>query len=986
MQLIELLEKNNQVKKRSVCIGYIGDVKDDKVTIIQCNTLQLANIPYCNTHAYLHNFTPEFLENLKKWFEDINNYYNISFCNTCKVFTKFFRHIPKNSCVMYDPNHLIYKKCAWFDKYNRPCRNFAMQHSLYCQEDDYVSEYTQEQKNNSVMCGTCLRKIYIDDDYKTCHKCRIISTHTHTLLKDKKKLNKKCNKCKNDALKQTDYLYCGIHTKYYWQRNMLIKNPNKRVCYQFRRGGACRNLLDINSIFSNCLDCREHLLKLENKFLTYKKSALKNNRIFTLTKEFVDNLLLQNCHYCNVKHTYKIGIDRKDNTLGYTPENSLPACSTCNFMKQKLDYNLFIQYCKNINISTHTVEFNKLQSSEYIKHKISKSKDSCNQKNNLTSKKRFFYLTYDECNTILSNKCTYCKNLNSISIGLDRTVASGDYTVVNTVACCTVCNFMKYVFDVNVFLEKTKLISQHFKETKNIIIDVNAIIKETELKLDNDLEKKELSIFCNEDACTNYVCSNTDYTYCVEHYIRWYKQNLEGLITHKNCICSKRGCTEVLEIDYPFDMCLTCHTKAMYPLNIYKPYNDILTPEQVDDLVDQPCYSCGYLYIHRHTIDKTTLLPYCYACRKLKQTDTFDEFKQKCINIKENYKSNVLIKGVNIKMITEYYNKCNTGDPNFEFTLADFITLYSLKCYYCGNSNNKNNTVFKNNNETICTKYNMVSCCHTCVNLLMHTTTRNLSNQVKEINLDKQNVEIKQFRLLHIVTGVYNTHFKKRCYFNKLTKCQNSLDKTTKSNVCLECMTRNYDVYLEHKQPDVVNVDNDFYDIDEIMENQRLDEEGVRLALIEERKNKVYLIEEEEEETEDDIKEKNRKILNNGNIFTDYEREQIKNKNKDKEDKNKDKEYKNNYNYYNYYNNYDNNNYNNYDNNNYNNYDNNNYNNYDNNNYNNYDNNDYNNNNNYNNNYDNNNYNNNYNNNRNNNRNNNYNRNKYKNKYNNNNN
>jgi len=38
------------------------------------------------------------------------------------------------------------------------------------------------------------------------------------------------------------------------------------------------------------------------------------------------------------------GIDRKINSRGYTPDNSLPCCRTCNFMKKDMDYQTFVDW------------------------------------------------------------------------------------------------------------------------------------------------------------------------------------------------------------------------------------------------------------------------------------------------------------------------------------------------------------------------------------------------------------------------------------------------------------------------------------------------------------------------------------------------------------------------------------------------------------------------------------------------------------------
>lgn len=67
------------------------------------------------------------------------------------------------------------------------------------------------------------------------------------------------------------------------------------------------------------------------------------NREFTLTFDQFKEITQQKCTYCGVLSAHKSksrtgvyhynGIDRKDNSIGYTYENSLPCCAICNSVK-----------------------------------------------------------------------------------------------------------------------------------------------------------------------------------------------------------------------------------------------------------------------------------------------------------------------------------------------------------------------------------------------------------------------------------------------------------------------------------------------------------------------------------------------------------------------------------------------------------------------------------------------------------------------------
>lgn len=93
-------------------------------------------------------------------------------------------------------------------------------------------------------------------------------------------------------------------------------------------------------------------------FGSYKRNAKKRNHKFELTLEECEILFTGKCHYCNVEpsmvmlksaipYTYN-GIDRKDNTLGYTKENSLSCCKVCNRAKVDLPYDVFLSKVEDI--------------------------------------------------------------------------------------------------------------------------------------------------------------------------------------------------------------------------------------------------------------------------------------------------------------------------------------------------------------------------------------------------------------------------------------------------------------------------------------------------------------------------------------------------------------------------------------------------------------------------------------------------------------
>jgi hypothetical protein len=92
----------------------------------------------------------------------------------------------------------------------------------------------------------------------------------------------------------------------------------------------------------------------------YKKGADKRKLVFDLSIEVFIELTSSNCYYCNrspesiltrhhINGAYIYnGIDRIDNTKGYTDSNVVPCCKRCNLAKGTLTRDEFIQLGRDI--------------------------------------------------------------------------------------------------------------------------------------------------------------------------------------------------------------------------------------------------------------------------------------------------------------------------------------------------------------------------------------------------------------------------------------------------------------------------------------------------------------------------------------------------------------------------------------------------------------------------------------------------------------
>lgn len=82
-------------------------------------------------------------------------------------------------------------------------------------------------------------------------------------------------------------------------------------------------------------------------YRSYKSNAFKRGREFTLNLEQFEKITKSPCKYCDETEKRR-GIDRLDNSKGYTEENSVPCCKICNYMKKNYSVEDFIAHIKKV--------------------------------------------------------------------------------------------------------------------------------------------------------------------------------------------------------------------------------------------------------------------------------------------------------------------------------------------------------------------------------------------------------------------------------------------------------------------------------------------------------------------------------------------------------------------------------------------------------------------------------------------------------------
>jgi ribosomal protein S27E len=124
----------------------------------------------------------------------------------------------------------------------------------------------------------------------------------------------------------------------------ILKDVGCKQCGQLKR----------RATFSN--KTKESIIK--SLYKNYKRQATKRGYTFDITYELFKEYIFKDCYYCSVsssntaKQNYRVlnynGIDRVDNSKGYDDANIVPCCGECNWMKNKLNKDQFLEKIKKI--------------------------------------------------------------------------------------------------------------------------------------------------------------------------------------------------------------------------------------------------------------------------------------------------------------------------------------------------------------------------------------------------------------------------------------------------------------------------------------------------------------------------------------------------------------------------------------------------------------------------------------------------------------
>jgi hypothetical protein len=130
------------------------------------------------------------------------------------------------------------------------------------------------------------------------------------------------------VIKRQEAIAQGL-SKYFTNKECKHGHISERYVTN-RRCIACERLRDKKTAIDNVVYSRT---LPRGRYSTYKFGAMQRNLNFSLTIEEFTTMWQLPCTYCG-DEIDTIGLDRVDNTKGYTIDNVVPCCTTCNRLKK----------------------------------------------------------------------------------------------------------------------------------------------------------------------------------------------------------------------------------------------------------------------------------------------------------------------------------------------------------------------------------------------------------------------------------------------------------------------------------------------------------------------------------------------------------------------------------------------------------------------------------------------------------------------------
>lgn len=203
------------------------------------------------------------------------------------------------------------------------------------------------------------------------------------------------------------------------------------------------------------------------KYKIYQMSANKRNLAFEITVEQYTSIVETPCYYCGEEG--QMGIDRKNNSIGYLYDNCVSSCKMCNYMKNSLTIETFLGRIKHIlcfqNRISQLLDKRESLKPQYFADHFGGTYTSYSKR--AKQKGLDFHILHEEFTDLVSKDCYICGKSTSTTHnnGIDRFDNTIGYISENVRPCCGECNYMKRDFTWNNFIEKCeKIYGKHMNQ------------------------------------------------------------------------------------------------------------------------------------------------------------------------------------------------------------------------------------------------------------------------------------------------------------------------------------------------------------------------------------------------------------------------------------------------------------------------------------------------------------------------------------------
>lgn len=292
-------------------------------------------------------------------------------------------------------------------------------------------------KEGMSSCDACLETTRLTDKKRYVHRNTLNDSIKHANTSD----TRLCVSCGKDYIK--------FLTKFNYESKRCKQCSETQQRQDDKRKERDRNYKEENLRFP------------QTYFKAYIKSSIRREIPFELTFEQFDTLIRSPCYYCT--HHIDIeanGIDRVNNSLGYTIANCVPCCWECNRIKSFYHPVFFVEKCRIIST-------NKVALRDFFEQWMIYYSRSCNNSyggykhDAITRRHCTFDITKEQWDTLTRSPCYLCGYRQIEGIGLDRiNNEERGYTVDNCRPCCGSCNTMKHEMSQGAFLDKCEDIAR----------------------------------------------------------------------------------------------------------------------------------------------------------------------------------------------------------------------------------------------------------------------------------------------------------------------------------------------------------------------------------------------------------------------------------------------------------------------------------------------------------------------------------------------